>query len=68
MRWYEQHRMEWIEETLRVFGYINREHVMKKFGVSAPQAANDFREFQKLRPGTMEYDKSAKRYIARGEG
>ena len=60
--------MEWIEETLRVFGYINREHVMKKFGVSAPQAANDFREFQKLRPSAMKYDKSAKRYIARGKG
>ena len=67
MRWFEQHRMEWIEETLRVFGYINREHLMKKFGVSAPQAANDFREFQKIRPGAMEYDKRAKRYVARGE-
>jgi hypothetical protein len=40
---------------------------MKKFGLSAPQAANDFREFQKIRPGAMEYDKRAKRYVARGE-
>lgn len=64
MRWFEQYRMEWIAETLRVFGFINREHLMKKFGVSAPQAAIDFRTFQKLRPGAMVYDKSAKRYLA----
>lgn len=64
MRWFARHRLEWIAETLRVFGYINREHVVKKFGVSMAQAAVDFREFQKENPGVMEYDKSGKRYVA----
>lgn len=71
MRWFEQYRMEWIGEILTVFGYINREHLMKKFSLSAPQASHDLREFQRTRPGAMEYDKSAKRYVARaakGEG
>ena len=71
MRWFEQHRMEWISETLRVFGYINREHLVKKFHLSAPQASHDLQEFQKARPGEMEYDTRAKRYVARatnGEG
>lgn len=64
MRWFARHRQEWIFETLRVFGYINRDHIVKKFGVSIAQAAVDFREFQKENPGVMEYDKSAKRYVA----
>lgn len=65
MRWFEQHRLEWIAETLRVFGFINREHIERKFGLSTPQASNDLREFQRLHPDAMVYDKSAKRYVAR---
>lgn len=64
MRWYEQHRMEWIAETLRVFGYINRHHLMRKFGISEPQASNDFLTFQRLHPNAMKYDLSTKRYVA----
>lgn len=64
MRWFEQHRLEWIAETLRIFGYINREHLMKKFGVSTPQASYDLNRFQKLHPNAMRYDTSAKRYVA----
>lgn len=64
MRWFENHRMEWIAETLRVFGFINREHLMKKFGVSEVQAAKDFTAFQRLNPKAMRYDTSAKRYVA----
>lgn len=64
MRWFEQHRLEWIAETLRVFGYINREHLERKFGISTPQASTDINRFLKLHPGAMAYDKSAKRYVA----
>lgn len=56
--------MEWIAETLRVFGFINREHLMKKFGVSTPQASTDINRFLKLYPDAMRYDRSAKRYVA----
>jgi hypothetical protein len=66
MRWFEQHRMEWIAETLRVFGFINRGHLQRKFGLSAPQAANNFRLFMKINPKAMHYDASAKRYVAKG--
>jgi hypothetical protein len=31
--WFEQQRMDWIAETLRIFGFINREHLMRKFGI-----------------------------------
>ncbi len=55
--------MDWIAETLRVFGFINREHIERKFGVSTPQASLDLRQFQRLHPGAMTYDASVKRYI-----
>jgi ribosomal protein L7/L12 len=37
--WFIRHRQDWIKETLQVFGFINREHLERKFGVSTPQAS-----------------------------
>jgi hypothetical protein len=62
--WFKNQRMEWIGESLRVFGFINREHIERKFGISTPQASHDLRDFQRLHPGAMTYDASAKRYCA----
>lgn len=62
MRWFEQHRQEWIAETLRVFGFIQRQHLMRKFGISMPQASADLQQFAKDNPSAMSYDTSAKRY------
>ena len=62
--WFLEQRMEWIAETLRVFGFLNRVHIERKFWISTPQAALDIREFQKRHPDAMTYDKSAKQYIA----
>lgn len=66
MRWFERYRMDWIAETLRVFGFINRDHLVRKFGISVPQASIDLRSFQQRYPRTMTYNKSAKRYEACG--
>lgn len=68
MRWFEQQRMNWIAETLHVFGFINRAHLVRKFGVSLPQASMDLQKFQDLRPGAMDYDTSKKCYVANGTG
>lgn len=65
MRWFEQHRQEWIAETLRVFGFINRQHIERKFGVSTPQASLDLRTYQEKHPDAVSYNKSAKRYEQR---
>lgn len=62
MRWFANHRQEWIAETVRVFGFINREHIERKFGVSTPQASMDLREFMRANPCSIVYDKAAKRY------
>lgn len=60
--WFHQQRMDWIAETLRVFGFINREHLQRKFGISQPQASIDLRDFQRQHPHAMRYNPSAKRY------
>ena len=57
--------MNWIAETIRVFGFINREHLIRKFGISRPQASKDLQRFRILRPGVMVYDLSSKRYVAK---
>lgn len=64
MNWFGEKRQEWIAETLRVFGFINRGHLKRKFGVSTPQASTDLQTFQRLNPGAMAYDTKAKRYLA----
>lgn len=65
MRWFEQARQDWIAETLRIFGFIQRQHLMRKFQVSMPQASADLRRFQRDHPRAMKYNASAKRYVAR---
>lgn len=62
MRWFQAYRIDWIAETLRVFGYINRERLMKKFEISEPQASMDLNLFQRERPHRMTYNKASKRY------
>jgi hypothetical protein len=62
-RWFKQQRMDWIAETLRIFGFINREHIKRKFGLSTPQASIDMNNFQKLYPGITRYDVKTKRYV-----
>jgi hypothetical protein len=61
MRWFEQYRLNWIAETLRVFGFINREHLERKFSLSTPQASADLARFRRAYPTAMTYDVSAKR-------
>lgn len=63
MRWYEQQRMDWIAETLRVFGFINRLHLQRKFGISTPQASLDLQRFAAEHPDAMRYDTSRKCYV-----
>jgi hypothetical protein len=64
VRWFKQHRMEWIAESLRVYGFINREHIQRKFGLSTPQASKDLMEYQRIYPSALHYDVSKKKYIA----
>jgi hypothetical protein len=62
--WFVRHRQEWISETVRVFGFINRNHIERKFGISTPQASLDLQQFQSENIGAIVYNKSTKRYEA----
>lgn len=63
-RWFFRQRQEWIAEMLRIYGFINREHLMKKFEISTPQASYDLRDFQIRNPGVVIYNPSTKRFEA----
>lgn len=65
--WFVRQRLEWIYETLRVFGFINREHLERKFGISTPQASADIKAFMRAHPALISYDMNAKRYVAHAQ-
>jgi hypothetical protein len=66
MNWFEARRMEWIDESVRIFGYINRAHLMSKFGISMPQASKDLRTFMEKFPNKIEYNLKMKYYQIKG--
>lgn len=41
--WFARQRQAWIIEMLEIYGFINRHHIVKKFGVSVPQASLDLK-------------------------
>jgi hypothetical protein len=67
IRWFQRRRMEWIMETLYVFGAINRRHLCRKFEISLPQESLDFRAFRRMNPGLMRYDASGRCWVAAGK-
>lgn len=60
--WFENRRVAWIAEMLHIYGFINREHLMRKFDISMPQASKDLRAYQKRSPGAVMYNPVNKRY------
>lgn len=66
--WFQRHRIAWIAESIRVFGFINREHLQRKFGISQPQASADLTAFRAQHPGRVEYDPTRKLYIDASKG
>jgi len=65
MTWFTEQRFAWIKESVEIFGYVNRGHIVKKFGITAAQASVDIREVQARWPDLMDYDTSGKRYVKR---
>lgn len=62
--WFQRHRVEWIAEMVRVYGFINRVHVCRKFDVSTPQASYDLKRAMESYPDMITYNASTKRYEA----
>ena len=49
---------------LNIYGFINREHIKRKFWVSMPQASADIQEYIRSASGKFDvvYNKTLKRY------
>lgn len=62
--WFKRQRMLWVDEMLCVYGFINREHLCKKFGISNPQASIDLKLFVRENSEWVSYNQSTKRYEA----
>jgi len=62
MRYFENLRMGWIIELIQIYGFINRKHVVKKFGVSEQIVSKDFSNVMKLHPQLMRYNEVDKCY------
>lgn len=60
-------RLRFIDFVLDHYGTLRRSAIMDYFGLSEPQATIDIREYLKLSPCNMVYDKTAKCY-RRGDG
>lgn len=65
MTWFTEYRLGWIREMLVVYGYVNRGHIEKKFGVSTPQASEDLKHLLRRYPDEVQYNASSKRYEAK---
>lgn len=62
MSWFADARQAWIAEMLVVYGFINRDHLMRKFRISQPQASMDLVRFAAENRGLMVYNVHTKRY------
>lgn len=67
MAWAEDYRQKWIAESIRVFGYINRYHLVRKFGISDVTASLDFKRYMKDNPGQIIYSKEKRTYVSLGK-
>ncbi len=56
-------RLQWIENRLWWVGGLNRSDLVLRFGISPPQATNDFSLYQRLAPANIKYDSQKKLYI-----
>lgn len=63
MNWYAQQRQNWISEMLNIYGYINRSHIVAKFGCSPQSAGNDLTKFQASNAAWVQYDPRRKAYV-----
>lgn len=60
MRWAERQRIDFIRKTIETRGWIIRQDIVDKFGVSKGQATQDIAKAREENPGLIEYDRNAK--------
>ena len=66
--WFRDARLAWMRESIEIFGFLNRKHIERKFGVSEAQAAKDLAMAHARWPGEFRYNPVSKRYEGRANG
>ena len=64
LRWSQEARLRAIDEAAFWEGRVNRAELIRRFGISVPQATNDLRDYQARAPGNLRYDTRQKAYLA----
>ena len=64
LRWSVERRLAFIEDRLFWLGEINRGAIVRRFDVSMSQASGDVARYLAMGPKDVDYDRSAKRYVA----
>ncbi|HDZ80712.1 MAG TPA: hypothetical protein ENH56_05635 [Roseobacter sp.] len=63
MNWYVEQRRNWICEMLQIYGFINRSHIVAKFGCSSQSAGHDLTNVAEENPDWVAYCPRRKAYI-----
>jgi len=63
-RWSQERRLAFIDFRLRWDGQLNRADLTGFFGISVPQASLDIARYVELAPANLQYDRSARIYLA----
>lgn len=66
-RWSEETRLRAIDASAFWDGQVNRSDLIRRFGISVPQATNDLREYQRRAPDNLRYNTRRKTYLATPE-
>jgi len=64
LRWSQEARLRAIDLAVFWEGRVNRAELIRRFGISVPQATNDLRDYQARAPRNLRYDTRAKTYLA----
>ena len=64
LRWSQEARLRAVDAILFWEGRLNRRDLMRRFGISVPQATNDLRRYLEMVPGNLRYDGRQKTYLA----
>lgn len=67
MTWFSDRRQDFIGEMLEIYGFINRAHLIRKSGISVPQASKDLSSHAAAHPQSVHYDNRRKAYVRRGK-
>ena len=61
--WSQQSRLRALDTMAFWDGRVNRADLIRRFGISVPQATNDLRRYLELAPGNLRYDPRDKAYL-----